>query len=106
MIFYGWRKKTLFLADMPMQPCTLCNRAGSLQLFVKYSSVHLYWIFGVITSRKYLAACSSCRGGARVDKHEIEHVITSNPIPFMDRWGLAILGALGCLAMALYLSQR
>jgi hypothetical protein len=104
MIFYGWRKKTLFLSDLQMQSCGRCNTPGALRLFVNYTSVHLYWIFGVVTGKKYIAQCTACRGEAIVQKHEVSHLITNNPnpVPFMDRWGLAVLVGAGCAIVAAY----
>ena len=106
MIFYGWRKKSLHLADMHTQACSRCGTPGLLQLFVTYTSVHLYWIFGVVTSRKYIAVCSGCRGGVQYNKQEVGHLITHNPVPFMDRWGLAVLAAAGILAVVVYSGTR
>jgi len=106
MIFYGWRKKTLFLADMPMHACTGCNTPGMLQLFVNYTSVHLYWIFGVVTNRKYIVQCSACRKNSIVNKRDVATLITNNPVPFMHRWGLAVFAGLAAIAIAVYTSAR
>jgi len=95
MIFYGWKTKTVFLAPMPLHSCTRCGAPGSQQLFMNYKSVHLYWVFGVVTNRKYIAQCASCRNQALLPKEEAAPVLTTNPtnpVPFMERWGLAVFG--------------
>jgi hypothetical protein len=106
MIFYGWRKNTLFVNDMPMHACTGCNTPGMLQLFVNYTSVHLYWIFGVVTNRKYIVQCSACRNGTVVKKHDVAAIITNDPVPFMHRWGLAVFAGLAVVAIAIFSNTR
>jgi hypothetical protein len=106
MIFYGWRKKTVFVSEMPMHSCTRCGTPSSMQLFLNYTSVHLYWIFGVVTNRKYLTQCASCRTQALVQKDEVAPLLTATRVPFMERWGLAVFLASIALIVVIVGAQR
>ena len=108
MIFYGWRKKTVFLSNMDMQSCRRCNVPGSLKLFLNYTSVHLYWVFGVVTNRKYIAQCSACRVGDIIPKSDVAVLVSNSPVavPFMERWGLAVFLGLLALVIAVIAAAR
>jgi len=67
---------------------------------LSYSYFKLYWIFGVVTGRRYLAACSICNQGTLIDKNQLPFSPTTVTIPFMDQWGLAILGGILGLVIA------
>ena len=92
MIFYGWKTRSLPLAELGTQSCARCGTTRPFRAFLKYSNFHLYWIFGMVTSRKYLAACSVCSQGVIVDKSQLQLAPTAieDPIPFMEKWGLGV----------------
>jgi hypothetical protein len=103
MIFFGWKTRAIPLAELGSQTCPRCGIARPFRAFLKYSNFHLYWIFGVVTSRKYLAACSVCSQGVVVDKSQLQLAPTANedPIPFMEKWGLGVfVGAITLIACA------
>jgi|SRR5579859_2392779 len=100
MIFYGWGKKSVPLADMGMRSCPQCGDFRPFRVVLNYSYFNLYWIFGVVTRKRYIAACNICSRGALVEKSQIGSIVTEEPIPFMDKWGLAILAAAGLTVIA------
>ena len=91
MIIYGWRRKTLSLGAMGAQPCAQCGFLRPFTMMLNYSYFCLYFIFGVITRRRYIAACNVCGRGAAMDKSQVKSVIRERSVPFMDKWGLAVL---------------
>ena len=93
MIFYGWGRKSIPVANVGTTCCSKCGEARPFRLFLSYSYMHLYWIFGLVLRRKYLVACSVCSQGFVVDKKDAKQAFTGNPIPFMQRWGLAVFVA-------------
>ncbi|MGA3048516.1 MAG: hypothetical protein ABSD67_17925 [Terracidiphilus sp.] len=108
MIFYGWKTKSIPLGELGTQSCARCGIARPFRAFLKYSNFHLYWIFGVVTSRKYLAACSVCSQGVIVDKNQLQLAPTANedPIPFMEKWGLGVFVAIIALVVSAVAMHR
>ncbi len=65
MIFYGWRKRVRPLLNIGTYHCSQCGDRP-FHIIVNYSYFHLYWIFGFITGRRYIAACTNCSRGVSV----------------------------------------
>ncbi len=91
MIFYGWGRKVLPLAEIGHAPCQKCGETRPFRLLLNYTYMHLYWIFGLVLRRRYLVACSVCSQGFWIKKEEAKRTAPKDPIPFMQTWGLAIL---------------
>jgi hypothetical protein len=109
MIFYGWGRKSVPLVELGTATCSKCNDTRPFRVFLSYSYMHLYWIFGAVLGRKYMAACTVCGQGFLLNKKQAKQtvgtnapIVQGNPIPFMQRWGLATLVA----ALALFISTR
>jgi hypothetical protein len=102
MIFYGWGRKSLPMANIGDATCSHCGDVRAFRVLVNYSYMHLYWIFGAVLRRKYIVACSTCSHGFFIDKKQVNDTLpktVSNPIPFMQQWGLAVLAA--CIVIAI-----
>jgi hypothetical protein len=96
MIFYGWGRKSVPLAEIGTAQCSHCNQTRAFRVLLNYSYMHLYWIFGLVLRRKYIVACSTCSHGFLIDKKQLNEAIpkhAANPVPFMQRWGLAVFAA-------------
>jgi hypothetical protein len=96
MIFYGWGRKSVPLVGVGNTKCSKCCEVRPFRLFLSYNYMHLYWIFGAVLRRRYLVACSVCNQGFLVDKKDAMQAVPNvspNPIPFMQRWGLAVFAA-------------
>lgn len=94
MIFYGWRRKAVALADLGVQSCARCGMSRPFRAFLSYKYFHLYWIFGTVYDKKYLAACTVCSQGGPLDKTLLGPAADTEPIPFMEKWGLGVLAAI------------
>jgi len=105
MIFYGWRTTTVPLAELGILPCPRCGVSHPFRAFLKYKEIHLYWIFGMVTSRKLVAACTVCNQGTSIEKHMLPPTVDQDPVPFMQKWGLGIFVAIVALVIA-YLAIR
>jgi hypothetical protein len=104
MIFYGWGRKSVPLVGVGNTSCSKCCEVRPFRLFLSYNYMHLYWIFGAVLRRRYLVACSVCSQGFLVDKKDALQAVpnaTPNPIPFMQRWGLAVFAAGIAVAIAI-----
>jgi hypothetical protein len=100
MIFFGWGKKNLALGEMPAVNCKRCGDFRPFKAILNYSYFRLYFIFGVVTARKYIAACNVCGQGFLMDKDKVTQLMDKEPIPFLDRWGLGLLvGSVTALAL-------
>lgn len=94
MIFYGWRRKAVPLADLGVQSCARCGMSRPFRAFLSYKTFHLYWVFGTVYNKKYLAACSVCSQGGPLDKTLLGPAAGAEPIPFMEKWGLGLLAVI------------
>ena len=104
MIFFGWGKKNVSLGEIPESNCARCGGFRRFRAVLNYSYFRLYFIFGVVTTRKYVAACSACGQGFLLDKDKTSQLVGKDPIPFMDRWGLGLLVA-SVTALALLVAK-
>jgi predicted nucleic-acid-binding Zn-ribbon protein len=96
MIFYGWGRKSVTLANIGNATCSHCGDVRPFQVLINYTYMHLYWIFGAVLRRKYMVVCSNCSHGFFIDKKQVNESIPKtvpNPIPFMQQWGLAVFAA-------------
>ncbi|MGD0095206.1 MAG: hypothetical protein ABSB60_01845 [Terracidiphilus sp.] len=59
----------------------------------------------MVTGRKLLAACTVCNQGISLEDHMLSPTVNRDPIPFMQKWGLAIFVALVALLIA-YFAKR
>jgi hypothetical protein len=91
MIFFGWGKKNIALGELGMNACQRCGMARPFRAILSYSYFRLYFIFGAVTKKRFVAACNICGHGALLEQDKIAPLLTGNPIPFMDRWGLGLL---------------
>lgn len=106
MIFYGWKTKSIPLSELGTQSCPRCSANRPFRAFLKYTNFHLYWIFGVVTSRKYLAACTVCNQGVVLDKNRLAPTANEDPIPFMEKWGLGVFVAIIALIVFIVAMNR
>jgi hypothetical protein len=84
------------LADMGLQPCMRCATARSCELVLRYTYVHLYWIFGAVLRRRYFGVCQFCGSASALEKSQVpvDAPSAATRIHFMHRWGLAIFIAI------------
>ena len=98
MIFFGWGRKAIPLAEMGTYSCPRCGLARPFRAVLSYSYFRLYWIFGMVTGRRYLCACTICGQGTLIERSQIPNAPPSDPIPFMQQRGLFLfLGAIALL---------
>jgi hypothetical protein len=107
MIFFGWGRKAIPLAEMGTYSCPRCGLPRPFRAVLSYNYFRLYWIFGMVTSRRYLCACTICGQGSAIERSQIPNAPPSDPIPFMQQWGLFLfLGAIALLiAVAVVLTR-
>jgi hypothetical protein len=107
MIFFGWGRKAIPLADMGTYSCPRCGLARPFRAVLSYSYFRLYWIFGMVTGRRYLCACTICGQGTLIERSQIPNAPPSDPIPFMQQWGLFLfLGAIALLVVVAMVLTR
>ena len=107
MILYGWGNRAIPLAEMGTYSCPRCGLARPFRAVLRYSYFRLYWIFGLVTGRRYLCACTICGQGSVIDRSQIPFVPEHDPIPFMQQWGLAVfLGAIVLLVAIVMIAVK
>ncbi|EKS70347.1 MULTISPECIES: hypothetical protein [unclassified Caballeronia] len=98
MLIFGSRGKAQGLGQMATQHCQTCERERSFSLGITYRYFHLYFLFGAVTDKRYSIACDVCHRGWELESKEVESQLKTNPIPFMFRYGIAML--IGAVAVA------
>jgi hypothetical protein len=88
MIVWGWGRRNVDLGMAETRPCVGCQKEQPFRLLMQYRYFRLYWVFGLVTSKKYLRLCSACGKGQEVEAQQVEPNLERLPIPFMQRYGL------------------
>ena len=97
MIVWGSAGDVLNLGPRESKECATCERSRPFDLMLQYRYGGLYWVFNFVMERKYMLLCSVCGRGWALDQRQIEKEVGAVPIPFMRRYGLAMLAATVCL---------
>jgi len=103
MIVWGSGGDRVNLGQVDTRACATCEKDRPFYLFLTYRYWGLYWVFNVVTEKTYFLACEICQRGWELESHKVEATVKSVPIPFMRRWGLAVLG--GLIAAVVLLTQ-
>ena len=91
MIIFGSGGNTANLGAVNHRHCETCEREREYSLFLQYRYWGLYWIFNFITNKKYWLLCEICNRGWELHSSEVEKHLKASAIPFMHRFGLALL---------------
>ncbi len=93
MIIWGTRANVVHLGQDGIKPCPVCEKERKFNYILQYRYFHLYWLFGMVTHKEYLLLCEICNRGSKLDTATIEQQFSKSlPIPFMQQFGLVILG--------------
>jgi hypothetical protein len=101
MIIWGSRGKSLDLGFVGTEHCVTCEKPRPFHLYLQYRYGHLYWIFRAVTRKEYLKACEVCHRGVKLDTKQTEATFQKHPIPFVDRFGLLLVGVAVVLVIGL-----
>lgn len=66
-------------------------------LILEYSYFHIFFIFGLVYSKTYILM-DRYDDAVELDSGDVEEILEEVPIPFMERFGLLILIAIGIVA--------
>ena len=98
------------IGEYGTRACPACRQDCAFTLILEYCYIHLYFIFGMVTRRKFLEVCKCCGNAWPVPRGEIPsmRLVERKLVPFMRRWGLLILllliiAGLGALIGLLFL---
>jgi hypothetical protein len=93
MIIFGTRGDVRELGDVGTRPCPICQADRSFKNVVAYRYFHIWFLFGMVTSQKFLEMCTICHRGREIAAENFRALMSGSPIPFMRRFGLLILVA-------------
>ena len=91
MLVWGTGGECKNLGTISHRDCETCERSRPYDLILEYRYWGMYWIFNFITGKKYWLLCDVCQRGWELHQTEVEKHFESLPIPFMQRFGLAVL---------------
>ena len=94
MIAWGSDGRLLSLGRLDERECANCGRVQPFQLSLTYKFFHLYWIFRLVTKKKYWLSCVVCEQGWEIESDKVESAMGKPPIPFWDKYGLVVVGVL------------
>jgi hypothetical protein len=96
MIIFGAKPDRIQLGDAGTQVCPICRETTEHSYVLGYRYFHLYYIFGVVTERRYACLCRRCNNGAAVERKDLPSQFAhTDPIPFLRRYGLLVGPAIG-----------
>jgi hypothetical protein len=91
MIIWGSGGNVVPLGRHETRHCETCEKERLFNLVLRYRYWHLYWIFALVTQKKYLLVCEICQRGWELPSRTVEEAIGRVPIPFMRRYGFVAL---------------
>ncbi|HZR29173.1 MAG TPA: hypothetical protein VFA71_10345 [Terriglobales bacterium] len=91
MIIFGTRGAVHELGNLGMRPCPTCGTERPFKNVVTYRYFHIWYLFGMVTSQKFLEMCGICSRGREISSENARNLVNTSPIPFMRRFGLLIL---------------
>jgi hypothetical protein len=94
MIVWGTGGNILNLGTVENRHCDVCEKNRPFNMFLRYRYWGLYWVFNVVTEKKYLLLCDVCQRGWELERSKVEGTLKSVPIPFMHRFGLLSLAGI------------
>ena len=94
MILWGSDGRLLNLGRLDERECSNCGRVQPFQLSLSYKFFYLYWIFRLVTKKKYSLSCVVCEHGWELESGKVESAMGKPPIPFWDKYGLVVFGVL------------
>ena len=101
------RADAIMLERLEARHCEHCGEAHRFQVQLRYGYFAMYWVFGMVTHRSYALECEGCHAIQKIDASEARSLRLSvedrDPIPFMQRFGLASMFA-GIIGLAVIFS--
>ena len=94
MIVWGYGGDVLNLGTLETRSCPTCEKDRPFNVFLQYRYWGLYWVFNVVTQKKYSLLCQVCQRGWELDKGKMPDALMKAPIPFMRQFGLLLLIAI------------
>jgi hypothetical protein len=94
MIVWGSGGDVINLGVLETRRCDTCEKDRPFNITLQYRYWALYWVFALVTEKKYILACDVCSRGWELESSKIEPHLTAVPIPFMRRYGLLVLGGI------------
>lgn len=95
MVVTSWGGDVVHLGQVTEMHCEQCGQECPFELVMTYRYWGFYWVFTMVTSRKYYLTCQRCQAGFALEKEQVERELLDQPVPlpFMRRYGLATLMA-------------
>lgn len=99
MIIWGSKGNVLTLGKVEPRYCPTCEKEQDFFITMLYRYGHVFWIPLFSWSTKYFYHCSICDSGVELKGSELKPYLSTNPKPFMHRFGWAIVGGIAIIAI-------
>ncbi len=101
MIIWGSGGDSVDFGVAETHHCETCEKERPYRLVLHYRYWGFYWVFNRVTKKQYAMICDICGRGWEIESSKIEPLLDTAPIPFMRRYGLAILGGIFAIFMVM-----
>jgi hypothetical protein len=91
MIVWGSGGDVVHLGALGEQPCEQCGLSRPFSVVLNYRYFGFYWFFNCVTERNFVVTCDVCQHGWKLNPREFQGEMPPARIPFMRRYGLAVL---------------
>jgi hypothetical protein len=91
-----WSSKNIVmdLDETEKRYCPACNKERPFRTTLSYTFTHFFYLFGVVSNKRYFHVCEICRQGNELNSRLFESGFEKSPISFLHRFGW-IVGILG-----------
>ncbi len=83
MYFFGWGHRTVVVGNTGSRDCHICREKDRVQAVVEYRYFHLFWIFGLIVTRKYHLTCKRCGAEFQARSSRLTRPVKAGNIRFI-----------------------
>jgi len=99
MIIWNSGGEVMNLGAMDRRRCDTCEATQPFSIVLQYRYWALYWIFSLVTEKRFLLVCDVCHRGSEIEAAAIEQLLAADPIPFMRRFGVLVLAGVVVVLM-------
>jgi len=102
MIIFGEKGNEMTLGRVDRRYCPTCEKERDFYISLIYRYGHVFWIPLFSYSTKYFYHCSVCGYGTELKGRDLNPYLTSNPKPWMHRFGWVVVLGIIVILIAIF----
>jgi hypothetical protein len=98
-LIWGRGREVVPIRDAGTRICRVCREDRRVGLLLRYDYAHFFFVFGLVTRKRFLLACQQCGNSWVIPTVEVPDAkaVARKAVPFLRRWGLLLFLLVGGL---------